>query len=560
MPILPIGGEDDGFKSSQISDGGMEGEYTVNLNFTVEQEILGKNYRFEVKNSLGTTIYQFYLEIPTDSPTVPSTDTSSTTISTTSSTTSSTTYSTTIIAPKCHGTTFKGMQVNQFSTVKIMLVANPEPTVIWHIDFGDNFDNSQIGSSQIKNGADENSYFVESSFIMTEDLNRKKGSLEIFNSNGNVFCNFTLALQYPPKDDPKIIIDLDSGFVEITFFANPEPTNGFWTIGNEKVPIGQKENPDTIFMSESLISSNISEGSLRDEYIGRLQFTNKPELAKQKCTFEVTNSIGENSYPFSLKPRFKPVKKSVEVVPVGKENFAKITFEAYPKVTSGNWSFDNVKVPVGETSIENKLIAYEISDGYIEDEYVASLNYIESAFVTNKMLTLELVNEIGYTNFEIDIKPQFKPEINHNWTLTGMQEGNASTIEIPIRANPKPTFAEWIVDNDIVVPMGESSTNATFRSSPIIDRYQENEYVMILYFTYHENMTRSLFRLEVQNLIGKVETNFNLPSDSNDTILITPTTIVKSGVTQIVIISILVFIICLMVIFIVGMLLRRPKR
>ena len=52
----------------------MEGEYTVNLNFTVKQEILGKNYTFEVKNSLGTTIYQFYLEISTEPPTVPPTE------------------------------------------------------------------------------------------------------------------------------------------------------------------------------------------------------------------------------------------------------------------------------------------------------------------------------------------------------------------------------------------------------------------------------------------------------------------------------------------------------
>ena len=69
--IIPIGGEvstlsnsceeNNTFVSSEISDGGMEGEYIVSLNFTTQPEMLGKNYTFEVTNALGTTSYLFQL-------------------------------------------------------------------------------------------------------------------------------------------------------------------------------------------------------------------------------------------------------------------------------------------------------------------------------------------------------------------------------------------------------------------------------------------------------------------------------------------------------------------
>ena len=512
---IPTNSSIDDFSSSPISDGDLEGEYQVTLDFIMTPEIVAGNNFFKVTNNFGITEIKFDFEI-TSSTTTSSTTSStiiSTTSSTSSSTSSSTAISTTNISPKCHETTFKGMQDNQFSTVKTMLVANPEPTVIWHIDFGDNFDNSEISSSEINNGPDENSYFVESSFIMTEDLNRKNGSIEIVNSNGNTFCNFTLALQYPPKDDPKIIIDLDSGFVEITFFANPEPTNGSWTIGNEKVPIGQKENPDTIFMSGSLISSGISEGPLKDEYIARLQFTNKPELAKQKCTFEVSNSVGTTKYPIDFHPRFKPKMKSMYVGLTDEESFVKVTFEAYPKPFSGHWNVHNTIVPIGETNVEKKLITFEISDGLNENEYVAILNFfMDSTFVANETFNLVIKNEMGSAIIPIDIKPQFKPEINENWSETN--KGNSCTIEISMRANPKPTNGNWLID-DIIVPIGESSKNGAFQSSKVIDSYGEDAYAIILTFDCDLNMTGKIIQLEVENLKGRTEYNLELAEEPN---------------------------------------------
>merc|ERR1719189_2221380 len=107
---------------------------------------------------------------------------------------------------------------------------------------------------------------------------------------------------------------------------------------------------------------------------------------------------------------------------------------------------------------------------------------------------------MGSAIIPIDIKPQFKPKINENWSETN--KGNSCTIEISMRANPKPTNGNWLID-DIIVPIGESSKNGAFQSSKIIDSYGEDAYAIILTFDCDLNMTGKIFQLGVENLKGR---------------------------------------------------------
>ena len=155
------------------------------------------------------------------------------------------------------------------------------------------------------------------------------------------------------------------------------------------------------------------------------------------------------------------------------ESFVKVTYEAYPKPFSGHWNVHNTIVPIGETNVEKKLITFEISDGLNENEYVAILNFfMDSTFVANETFNLVIKNEMGSAIIPIDIKPQFKPEINENWSETN--KGNSCTIEISMRANPKPTNGNWLID-DIIVPIGESSKNGAFQSEIKLSKMNKSQ-------------------------------------------------------------------------------------
>merc|ERR1719189_2606292 len=120
---------------------------------------------------------------------------------------------------------------------------------------------------------------------------------------------------------------------------------------------------------------------------------------------------------------------------------------------------------------------------------------------------------MGSAIIPIDIRPQFKPEINENWSVTN--KSNSCTIEISMRANPKPTNGTWLID-DMIVPIGQSSSDGTFQSSKIIDSYGDDAYAIILNFDCDLNMTRKIFQFGVENLKGRTEYNLELPEDSND--------------------------------------------
>jgi len=128
--------------------------------------------------------------------------------------------------------------------------------------------------------------------------------------------------------------------------------------------------------------------------------------ATTKTTTKITTPTSTN-LGSTVKSKFRPRQTKLEQGPLGKHIFATyITYEAYPKIMSGNWSFGDVKVPIGETNVEHKLIAHKVSNGLNADEYIASLNFVsDPETISYRTLTLELVNEVGYTSFEIDIIP-----------------------------------------------------------------------------------------------------------------------------------------------------------
>ena len=226
----------------------MEGEYTVNLSFTVEPEILGKNYKFEVKNSLGTTTYQF--ELPPIEPTDPVTD--PTTVSTPVSTPVSiliptlipttvptpipTTVSTTVptmvpttdpeLEPKGYepvivNVTYYGFQKKENSLIEVIFRASPMPdSGYWYIGntqilFGtteaqylgaSNVDEKFI-SSQIKK-TEENlsdTYLVQLNFTMVLELEEKWCSLVVENSFGATNETFQMPkIKLEPTPEPPI--------------------------------------------------------------------------------------------------------------------------------------------------------------------------------------------------------------------------------------------------------------------------------------------------------------------------------------------------------------------
>ena len=399
---IPTNSSIDNFSSSPISDGDLEGEYQVTLDFNMTSEIAAGNNFFKVTNNLGTTEIKFDFEI--------------TTSSTSSSTTISTTGSTTIIAPKCHETTFKGMQANQFSTVKIMLVANPEPTVVWHIDFGDNFDNSQISSSQIKNGADENSYFVESTFVMTEDLNRKNGSLEIFNSNGNVFCNFTLALQYwtptvPPSEPPTEPPTRPP--------TGPEtrPVTGPVT----GPPAGPPTKPPTVPPSESPVGPSTVPPTSPSTLPPTLPPTGPTTVPLTELPTEppIEPSIDQN-------PRYKPdiVSFTYHGFQNKENSIIEVIFRASPMPDRGYWYIGNTKVSfgtteaqyLGESNVDEKFISSQVknTEENLSDTYLVQLNFTMVPELEEKQCSFVVENSFGATNktFQMPkIKLEPTPEV-----------------------------------------------------------------------------------------------------------------------------------------------------
>lgn len=67
---VPVGAAstDNTFQSSQITDGDFDGEYQVDLTFTMEPKYAGKTYSLDVTNELGTTTYQFNLALSEKPP------------------------------------------------------------------------------------------------------------------------------------------------------------------------------------------------------------------------------------------------------------------------------------------------------------------------------------------------------------------------------------------------------------------------------------------------------------------------------------------------------------
>lgn len=67
---VPVGGAsiDEVFQSSHFDNGDLEGEYQVELTFTMTPELAGKTYALEATNELGTTSYQFDLALSQKPP------------------------------------------------------------------------------------------------------------------------------------------------------------------------------------------------------------------------------------------------------------------------------------------------------------------------------------------------------------------------------------------------------------------------------------------------------------------------------------------------------------
>jgi len=67
---VPIGAADteNTIQSSQIENGDFDGEYQVELKFTMDAELAGKPYSLEIENDLGKTIYGFNLALDDKPP------------------------------------------------------------------------------------------------------------------------------------------------------------------------------------------------------------------------------------------------------------------------------------------------------------------------------------------------------------------------------------------------------------------------------------------------------------------------------------------------------------
>ena len=158
------------FITSEISDGGMEGEYLVQLNFTMNTELAGANYSLEIANELGKTTYTFMLKLQ-NKP-----NTENVQIS------------------------FTGMKLGEMSYVDIIFIAYPRPTLgqwrlgntaipIGQTDITNTFLSSQISE---KNNMDE--YGVKLYFLMDSNLSGKKGELDITNERGTTTYNFEVII------------------------------------------------------------------------------------------------------------------------------------------------------------------------------------------------------------------------------------------------------------------------------------------------------------------------------------------------------------------------------
>jgi len=67
---VPIGAADteNTIQSSKIENGDLEGEYQVELTFTMDKELAGKPYSLEIENELGKTVYEFNLALDDKPP------------------------------------------------------------------------------------------------------------------------------------------------------------------------------------------------------------------------------------------------------------------------------------------------------------------------------------------------------------------------------------------------------------------------------------------------------------------------------------------------------------
>merc|ERR1711971_1381662 len=87
----------------------------------------------------------------------------------------------------------------------------------------------------------------------------------------------------------------ESNNVRIKFTANPKPSTGVWTLGEETVPVGASDNENTA------TSSQITEsGDIDGEYQVELTFTMVPELAGKPFSLEIENELGKTTYEFDL--------------------------------------------------------------------------------------------------------------------------------------------------------------------------------------------------------------------------------------------------------------------
>ena len=227
---IPTNSSIDDFSSSPISDGDLEGEYQVTLDFNMTSEIAAGNNFFKVTNNLGTTEIKFDFEITTsstESPAGPSTvpPTLQPTLPPTELPTEPHTEPSTDqnpgYKPDIVSVTYHGFQNKENSVIEIIFRASPMPDGgHWYIgntqiSFGttegqylgeSNVDEKFI-SSQIKN-TEENlsdSYLVQLNFTTVPELEEKQCSFVVENSFGATNKTFQMPkIKLEPTPEPPI--------------------------------------------------------------------------------------------------------------------------------------------------------------------------------------------------------------------------------------------------------------------------------------------------------------------------------------------------------------------
>jgi hypothetical protein len=167
----------------------------------------------------------------------------------------------------------------------------------------------EFNSSQIMAGAFADEYFLDLNFTMSTDLQGKSGFFEATNEYGMMNCPFKFELNFKPEFTKEAVFkkidptsDMFSPYklsqgkiVQVFLKANPKPSSGEWTLGNDTIPIGTGYTSD---VGNKFLTTEITETDLNHEYLATLYYNFTPNVAEG--TLKIINDIGSSKLFFKI--------------------------------------------------------------------------------------------------------------------------------------------------------------------------------------------------------------------------------------------------------------------